>query len=105
MSVYRYHLAHVEEECSKFENLHARLTPEQLEHEYQDIGVALHLYARSNGEDQTFEVSVEGANGVFVSLQSFQSEAEADRFMAGFPSWLMKKLNRRFCPAVRKVPT
>ena len=102
MAVYKYHLYHSEEECSKDDLAKNKLSEEQLDHEYDSLDTELHLFSRSKELDVTFIIHAHNKNGVVVEAQGLNSEQEADDFIGGFPAWTKRRGQTCFCPIIKK---
>lgn len=105
MNTYKYRIYHDEAHCSKVDRTYPLLTAEQLEHEYDSIGTAFHLYSRAKNISVSYDSARSRQGGVDIAVRGFNSEEEADRFVGEFPAWLKNKLGTsHFCPVVTKAP-
>lgn len=102
MNSYEYRIYHADDQCTKEDRIRSALTTEQLNHEYDGIDTALHLYSRSKNIKLSYDTKRSEEGGVLVTLRNFESAQEADTFIRQFPDWLKARVPTRFCPAIRK---
>ena len=105
MTTHGYRIYHDESECTKQDRIRSELNSEQLDHEYDNIGTALHLYARSKNVELMYDTKRSDKGGVLVTIRNFDSAQDADTFIEQFPNWLRAKLPTRFCPVVERERT
>jgi hypothetical protein len=103
MNTNKYHIYHSEEACTKEDLIKTKLSKSQIEHEYDSLDIALHLFSRLKDIEASFEINPHEERGVVVKVQGFDSEQEADNFIGEFPRWLKGKLSTRFCPVIKKI--
>ena len=103
MISYRYRIYHDDEQCTKEDRIRSALNSEQLEHEYNNIKMELHLYSRSKNVELSYDTKRSEEGGVLLTLRNFDSAQEADAFIGQFPDWLRNRLQTCFCPVIQRT--
>lgn len=102
MNNYKYRIYHDDNQCTTEDLIRSALTKKQLDHEYDNIETALHLFSCSKNIELSYDTKLSEKGGVLVTLRNFKSAQEANKFLEQFPSWLRARIPTRFCPAIQR---